>query len=159
MLNWKDIQIWKQSFREIRENNQLYIDKTKDLLEIVNSWNYYYSLTKPKWFWKTLTIDIMKEMFLWNKELFKGLYAYKNYKGWNKSYPVLILDFIDFKFEDKDDILSFIEKKTKIYIWDNIYRVNDFFPWWIKNITCFNIQNLIEVIYKKNMKKSCYISW
>jgi hypothetical protein len=35
----------------------------------------------------------MKEIFLGNKELFKGLYAYDNYKEWDKSYPVVVFDF------------------------------------------------------------------
>jgi len=49
-------------------------------------------MSKPRRFWKSLLIDTMKCLFEWKKQLFKWLYAEKNW-DWEESYPVIKISF------------------------------------------------------------------
>lgn len=144
----KEIPLWWQSFKDIIINNQLYIDKTKELLKIINSWNNYYYISRPRRWGKSLNIETMKEIFLGNKELFKGLYAYDNYKDWDKSYPVVVISFSWFNVE-YNNLSQYLKEKTNIYINDKKYKINDF----LGDKPLQNIQDLLENIYKKTNKK------
>ena len=149
MVLLKQIPRNPQSFREIIENNQLYIDKTENILKMFNEWGRkFYYISRPWKWWKSLAIDTMKEIFLGNKELFKGLYAYDNYKDWNKSYPVVVMNFAWYSKEKNNDILNYIESKTNIFIWDKIYKINDFISWGL-----LDLKDLIDKLYEKTWKQ------
>ena len=79
-----------QSFESIRQNNFLYIDKTKHIYSLANS-NRYYFLSRPRRFGKSLFLSTLKAYFLGKKELFKGLYIETVEKQWIE-YPVIYLD-------------------------------------------------------------------
>ena len=82
----KKLPIGIQTFRKIREGNYLYIDKTKELLNIIENYQYVI-LSRPRRFGKSLFLDTLKETFEGNKELFKGLYIYDKYNF--EKYPVI----------------------------------------------------------------------
>ncbi len=63
-----------QSFRKLRENNYIYIDKTKEALELIEGNGSYFFLSRPRRFGKSLFLDTLKNIFEGNKELFRGLY-------------------------------------------------------------------------------------
>ena len=63
-----------QSFEKIREENYLYIDKTKQILQLIQN-GYCYFLSRPRRFGKSLTLSTLEAMFKGKAELFKGLYA------------------------------------------------------------------------------------
>ena len=63
-----------QSFEKIREDNYLYIDKTKQILQLIQN-GYCYFLSRPRRFGKSLTLSTLEAMFKGKAELFKGLYA------------------------------------------------------------------------------------
>ncbi|MDR3125173.1 MAG: AAA family ATPase [Endomicrobium sp.] len=80
-----------QSFKEIRENDYVYVDKTRFVLELINSGKFYF-LSRPRRFGKSLLVSTLKELFQGKKQLFKGLYIYDKW-DWAKTYPVIYLDF------------------------------------------------------------------
>ena len=87
----KKLPIGIQTFSKIREENYLYIDKTKDALELINSYNYAF-LSRPRRFGKSLFVSTLKELFEGNKKLFEGLYVYDKW-DWEDKYPVIKIGF------------------------------------------------------------------
>ena len=86
----QNLPIGMQSFESIRQNNFLYVDKTKHIYNLANS-NRYYFLSRPRRFGKSLFLSTLEAYFLGKKELFKGLYIETVEKQWTE-YPVLYLD-------------------------------------------------------------------
>ncbi len=80
-----------QTFSDIREDNYLYIDKTKIALDLIEN-NRYVFLSRPRRFGKSLFLDTLKNIFKAKKEFFEGLYVYDKY-DWSKSYPVIHISF------------------------------------------------------------------
>jgi hypothetical protein len=58
---------------------------------MINNGTVYF-LSRPRRFGKSLLVDTMEELFIGNKELFKGLFIYDKW-NWEIKYPVLRLDF------------------------------------------------------------------
>ena len=81
-----------QSFEKIRTKNYLYVDKTKQILKLIESGECYF-LSRPRRFGKSLTISTLEAMFKGKAELFKGLYAEEWVKEQSKHpYGVIRLD-------------------------------------------------------------------
>jgi hypothetical protein len=94
----KKLPIGIQTFSKIREGNYIYIDKTKEALELIINYEYVF-LSRPRRFGKSLFLDTLNEIFNANKELFKGLYIYDKYEF--EKYPVIKIDWAgDFKSLD-----------------------------------------------------------
>lgn len=81
-----------QNFRDLIESDYLYIDKTQLIAEMLRAPKGIYFLSRPRRFGKSLLISTLKELFLGNKELFRGLWLYESDYAW-PSYPVLHFDF------------------------------------------------------------------
>ena len=94
--------IGRQNFKQIRENNYLYVDKTKYIYEMIASGDINF-LSRPRRFGKSLLVSTMEELFKGNKKLFEGLYIYDNW-SWNDKYPVIVLDFAGGNYETSDDL-------------------------------------------------------
>ena len=84
-----------QTFEEIRKDGYVYVDKTKYLVELIDTGKIYF-LARPRRFGKSLTVSTFEALFSGNKELFKGLYAeeFLNRPEFNPS-PVIRLDMSD----------------------------------------------------------------
>lgn len=78
-----------QSFSEIREKDYLYIDKTKDIYQLISTGKYYF-LSRPRRFGKSLLLSTIKSYFEGRKDLFDGLYISDKTQSWD-SHPVLLL--------------------------------------------------------------------
>ena len=63
-----------QHFEDIRLENYLYVDKTKQILNLIENGKCYF-LSRPRRFGKSLTLSTLESMFQGKVELFKGLYA------------------------------------------------------------------------------------
>jgi len=88
----KKLPIGLQGFKEIIENDYLYIDKTRQIFELISQGKLYF-LSRPRRFGKSLLLSTLKEIFKGNQELFKGLYiAAQTSYDW-KPYPVLQFNF------------------------------------------------------------------
>lgn len=69
----KKLPIGIQTFKEIIEENYIYIDKTNLIYKLI-SFSKYIFLSLPRRFTKSLLVSTLKEIFLGDKELFKNLY-------------------------------------------------------------------------------------
>jgi hypothetical protein len=87
----KKLPIGIQTFREIREEDCYYVDKTAFALKLVEEGKYYF-LTRPRRFGKSLFLDTLAELFAGNEPLFRGLYAQDRW-NWAKSSPVVQISF------------------------------------------------------------------
>jgi hypothetical protein len=97
-------------FREIMQENFLYVDKTKLIYDILNVYRYKSCfLSRPRRFGKTLLLDTMSELFQGNRDLFKGLWIDKSDYQFQK-HPVLFLDMSYDEIETSDKLKHFIKK-------------------------------------------------
>ncbi|MBA3751585.1 AAA family ATPase [Candidatus Dependentiae bacterium] len=87
----KKIPTTTSSFRQIIEENYLYIDKTELIYNLISS-DFYYFLARPRRFGKSLLISTLSELFSGNRDLFKGLWIDSSDYSW-APYPVISLDF------------------------------------------------------------------
>jgi hypothetical protein len=80
-----------QTFEEIITENYIYVDKTRILINLIESGKVYF-FARPRRFGKSLTLTTLEAMFRGKKELFKGLYAeaWMNRPDFVK-YPVIRL--------------------------------------------------------------------
>ena len=87
----KKLPVGIQTYSEIITNSYYYVDKTK-FIEKLNTVGKYYFLSRPRRFGKSLFLDTLKEAFLGNEALFKGLYLESNW-DWSLRHPVIKIDF------------------------------------------------------------------
>ena len=87
----KALPIGIQSFEKMRKKGCLYVDKTREILQLITSGDIYF-LSRPRRFGKSLLVTTMAEIFQGNKSLFEGLYIYDKY-DWTTHYPVIIIDW------------------------------------------------------------------
>jgi len=84
--------IGEQTFRKVSEGGYLYVDKTRYIYELIRYPSGVYFLARPRRFGKSLLISTLEEIFLGNKELFRGLWLYTSDYQWT-AHPVIRLDF------------------------------------------------------------------
>ena len=85
----KMLPIGIQSFRKLRENQCLYVDKTAILQKLIDNGSWYF-LSRPRRFGKSLTLSTLEAMFKGSINLFKGL----NAEEWVKKqseYPLPVV--------------------------------------------------------------------
>ena len=80
-----------QSFKIIREENYLYVDKSDIVWNMVNLGDKYNYLSRPRRFGKSILVDTLEAYFLGKKELFEGLKIMQLETEWVKR-PVIRLD-------------------------------------------------------------------
>jgi hypothetical protein len=85
----KKLPIGIQTFREIREDDCYYVDKTGFALRLIQTGKYYF-LARPRRFGKSLFLDTLAELFAGNEPLFRGLYIHDHW-DWRTRYPVIRL--------------------------------------------------------------------
>ncbi len=98
------IPIGISDFKELRENNFFYIDKSLFIKEIIDSSPKILLITRPRRFGKTLNLSTLRYFFektaASNVNLFKDLAIFKQgdfYIKQQGSYPVIFLTFKDVK--------------------------------------------------------------
>ena len=79
-----------QTFRQIREQDCYYVDKTAFIRQLLDSGKHYF-LSRPRRFGKSLLLDTCKELFEGNEPLFEGLQIHEHW-DWSVRYPVVRLD-------------------------------------------------------------------
>ena len=96
----RKLPIGVQSFKVLRNDRYLYVDKTAYIAQLVTSSRVYF-LSRPRRFGKSLFLSTLSAYFLGQKELFKDLYLEKaeeeqavleSRPAWQE-YPVFYLDF------------------------------------------------------------------
>ena len=94
----RKLPIGLQSFKDLREKEFLYVDKTEYVFRLAGASKVYF-LSRPRRFGKSLFLSTLEAYFLGQKELFKGLAiekleeAEKEKREIWQEYPVFYLDF------------------------------------------------------------------
>ncbi len=102
----KKLPIGIQTFKDIIEDNYLYVDKTSFALKLIDRGKYYF-LSRPRRFGKSLFLDTLAEIFLGHKELFKGLFIYDKYDF--KPYPIIRISFGSGDYSEEEIIYNELE--------------------------------------------------
>ncbi|MDL1964053.1 MAG: ATP-binding protein [Deltaproteobacteria bacterium] len=108
----KNLPIGIQTFRDIIQNDYLYVDKTENIFDLVKNPKGVYFFSRPRRFGKSLLISTLNEIFAGEKELFKELWIYRSDYSWKK-YPVVRIDFSKKKAENREDLKGFILNQLK----------------------------------------------
>ena len=87
----RQLPIGIQTFRTLRESDCYYVDKTALIHELVSRGRHYF-LSRPRRFGKSLLIDTLRELFLGNEPLFRGLAIHDQW-DWSERHPVVRLSF------------------------------------------------------------------
>ena len=98
----------ESSFEKIRTGNQLYVDKTRQLHELLSTGDYFF-LSRPRRFGKSLTVSTLKALFEGRRDLFEGLWiSEQGAWDWSKTHPVISLSFngLDYKTNGLEKALS-----------------------------------------------------
>ncbi len=88
-----------QNFKEIRERDCYYVDKT-DFIEDIEDSNMYFFFIRPRRFGKSITLSMLENYYDINKkeqfeEIFGGLYIGENPTPERNSYLVIHLNFAE----------------------------------------------------------------
>ena len=114
----QDLPIGIQTFEDIRNEDFVYVDKTKHLFNLVRKKGVYF-LSRPRRFGKSLTLSTLEAMFQGKAELFKGLYAEEWVKEQAKNpNPVIKIDMsVLSSYENKKELKqSIINYLVRYYI-------------------------------------------
>ena len=107
-----------QNFEAIRKKEYLYIDKTKQILKLIENGECYF-LSRPRRFGKSLTLSTLEAMFQGKAELFKGLYAEEWVKNQaNHLNPIIKIDMsLLAKYKNSEELnRSIINYLVRYYI-------------------------------------------
>ena len=86
----KELNTGTAIFKDIILNNGMYVDKTVDIYNLINTSKGQFFLSRPRRFGKSMTLSTLKSVFEGDKELFKGLYIYDKPFDW-KTHPIIHL--------------------------------------------------------------------
>jgi hypothetical protein len=101
----KKLPIGLSTFEKIRNENYLYIDKTKEAYDLIEGSGQYFFLSRPRRFGKSLFVDTLKNIFEGKQALFEGLYIHDKY-DWNKRYPVINISFARGEIHSREELNS-----------------------------------------------------
>ena len=90
-INRRKLPAGIQSFKAIREESYLYVDKSDIIWNLANRGKKYNYLSRPRRFGKSILVDTLQMYLEGRKELFEGLKVMQLEKDW-KQYPVIRLD-------------------------------------------------------------------
>ena len=110
----KKIEVGNGTFAKLIESDNIYVDKTDIIYNLITSGSTFFFCSRPRRFGKTLTLSTLEEIFKGNKELFKGLKIYDTDYDW-KEYPVIHIDLGNIDADDATEL-----KKKLLYLLDDI---------------------------------------
>ena len=139
-MNMRKLPVGIQSFKEIRTQDFLYVDKTDILWKLVKGVKYNY-LSRPRRFGKSVLVDTLKAYFEGQRELFEGLKIMNLETEW-KQYPVIRLD-MSRGGASADSVRSYFNTAFKAYEEEyNIVAEKD-------DSLSVRFNNIIMAAYKK----------
>jgi hypothetical protein len=115
-MKMKKLPIGIQTFSEIIKEGYLYVDKTRQISELLQAGKYLF-FSRPRRFGKSLLVSTLTEIFSGHQALFKGLYIYDQI-DW-QSYPVIVIDFNRISHTNDevfmDSLAAFLDKVARQY--------------------------------------------
>ena len=142
MKELKDLPIGVQTFKKMRENNYVYVDKTAHLHRLASKEGVYF-LSRPRRFGKSLMVSTFKELFEGNRKLFNGLWIEDKW-DWSVTRPVIHLSFASMGYKTIGLEKAIIYELNELAKQHNITYLSD----------GFNLQfkELIQHLYDKHGK-------
>ena len=101
-MHRRKLPIGIQTFREIREEDYYYVDKTGFARQLIDEGKYYF-LSRPRRFGKSLLIDTLAELFAGNEPLFRGLKIHPRW-DWSTRYPVIRISFAEGVLQSREGL-------------------------------------------------------
>ena len=98
-----------QNFREIRETDAYYVDKTPWIARLADEGKHYV-LSRPRRFGKSLLLGTMKELFEGNELLFRGLAIHDRW-DWSVRHPVVRLSFGSGHFGSPEEVAAAVSEQ------------------------------------------------
>lgn len=97
--------IGEQEFIRLRARNDLYVDKTRNIYELMNAGRFLF-LSRPRRFGKSLLVTTLAEIYRGNRDLFQGLWI-EDKIDW-QSHPVILINFngMDYREQSLSDALT-----------------------------------------------------
>ena len=133
-----------QSFESLITKNCYYVDKTEQILNMLEGDECYF-LARPRRFGKTLLINTMRSLFEGRKDLFKDTYIYDKWDFKQNTCPVIVLDFVGGEYDTQEGLrnkilsqFSRIEQRYAITDGEKMFSLDERFS------------NIIEKISKKH---------
>ena len=111
--NRRRLPVGIQSFKEIRTDNYVYVDKTDLVWYLANLGDKYNYLNRPRRFGKSVLVDTLQWYFEGRKELFEGLRIMDLETEWT-TRPVIRLDMSE-GGDTPEDIKSYLNYIFKKY--------------------------------------------
>ena len=102
VMHRKKLPIGIQTFREIREDDYYYVDKTALAHQLIEGGKYYF-LSRPRRFGKSLFLDTLGELFTGSEPLFRGLHIHDRW-DWSTAYPVIRIGFAEGVLHDRKSL-------------------------------------------------------
>ncbi len=92
-ISRRRLPIGYQTFRNLRERDCYYVDKTPLIRQMIDQGDYYF-LSRPRRFGKSLLLDTLHELFEGSEELFRGLGIHDHW-DWSpqQKHPVVRISF------------------------------------------------------------------
>ncbi|MEZ4860057.1 MAG: AAA family ATPase [Caldilineaceae bacterium] len=88
--NMQKLPIGEQEFALLRARNEIYVDKTHQIWELMNAGRFLF-LSRPRRFGKSLLITTLEEIYRGNRALFQGLWI-EDKIDW-QPHPVIVINF------------------------------------------------------------------
>jgi Predicted AAA-ATPase/PD-(D/E)XK nuclease superfamily len=138
----KKLPIGKQSFKELITDNCIYVDKTEHIYRLVTE-GWYYFMSRPRRFGKSLLLSTLQELFEGNHSLFEGLWIHDKW-DWSQTSPVVHLSFAKMDYQNQglakviDDALMAIADNNGIVLTEGSYKTH--------------FEQLLQKLYEKSGK-------
>ena len=139
----KYLPIGVQNFEKIIRDDLLYVDKTRQVYDLIRKGSLYF-LSRPRRFGKTLLVSILANIFKGKKELFKDLYIGKETGYEFEAFPVLQFNFSIFGHQ-VNNLKE--ELKNKLQEYSDEYKVDT-----SSLSLATQFRTLVEQIYNKSNK-------
>lgn len=138
-----------QSFKEIREKEYLYVDKTDLVWILVNEGYKYNYLSRPRRFGKSLLVNTLQMYLEGRKELFKGMKIMELEEDWIPS-PVVRLDMSNAGAEPES---------IRSYLNDAFYRYEKLYGVEVRPQASLAVRfmNIIQTAFEKTGQQVCIL--
>ena len=95
----------RASFRLLRQDGDLYVDKTRDMAEMIREGEPYAFLARPRRFGKSLLTTTLEALFRGERDLFAGTWIQDSDWSW-VAHPVIRLDMSEMSWRNPDALRS-----------------------------------------------------
>jgi Predicted AAA-ATPase/PD-(D/E)XK nuclease superfamily len=94
------LSIGRQSFRDLREANCIYVDKTQHIYSIATQSKMYF-LSRPRRFGKSLIVSTLAELFSGSRELFNGTWIDDKWDWTQSPSPIIHISFSSVSYRNQ----------------------------------------------------------